>query len=144
MTRTFLLTLLFLMGGCASIPQKYEISPLAANNLWFLYNRLETEFAFCAYGTNDGNTVVIDRIDLPLISYADENMVYYRECKAPNFLGMGHSHLPGTACTLSDTDIKTLLGTQSSFSFLVCDDNELASFSRKEVQQAVTKQSTQR
>lgn len=131
--------LLLLITTSCAMPKNIKLTPTVANNLTFLYDRMPTEFAFCAYGTWDRNQVNIERIDIPYIYGANEEAVYYHICSGPNFLGTGHSHPKGDVCAFSETDIKTLLKTPAPFGFLICDDNKLVWYSKIEVKKELAK-----
>ena len=130
--------LLLLLSGCAYNPKPVGVDygPVVANNLHFLYNHLQTEFAFCVFGEVQNDVIMIDHLELPFITSATATTVQYFNCRGRKFLGMGHSHpsvvIPGTNCDLSEVDEDSLVQTNAPFEFLLCDMG-LTWFTREEV-----------
>jgi hypothetical protein len=123
------------MSGCA-LPQSIKVAPTPLNNLGFLYTRMPTEFAFCAYGEANDKSVNIRRIDLPFIYKATEDFVNFEPCTGRDYLGIGHSHPVGSECVFSDVDIHTLLEGKAPYGFLICED-KLVWYSKEAVARAM-------
>ncbi|OHA92210.1 MAG: hypothetical protein A3J09_01875 [Candidatus Zambryskibacteria bacterium RIFCSPLOWO2_02_FULL_51_21] len=126
--------LLMAVAGCAQqLPHRLVISPVAKDNLNFLYNNLRVEFAFCAYGEQTRQLVWVRRVELPKIIKATTATVEYGYCHGRDFLGYGHSHPEPAVCGLSNIDVRTFLSDKDKHTFLVCPGNFL-SYNRKEVE----------
>ena len=85
-----------------------ETSPKVKNTLEFLYEHLPVEFSVCAYGKIRGSTVLIERVDLPVIFMATEDQVLSDpgSCSKKDILGVIHSHRPGYFCRFSPVDVR--------------------------------------
>ena len=150
MRKPFLLYLIvalcLLFVSCAPIKPTIYLPERTVNNLDFLYNHVPTEFAFCVFGYASGQNIKIDHIELPYITEATKNRVSWFPCDnpllpgAPQFLGIGHSHPPGSLCEFSDTDINALLKTNAPYGFLVCEKQELVWYKKSTVRKEVEKQ----
>lgn len=117
-----LVLLLVLGAGCASLPMGMQVTPRVLNNIRFLYNQMPVEFAFCAFGKVKNDVIHIERIELAYTLAANETSISYLMCDEPGFLGIGHSHPKGTVCEFSETDISTLIRTDSPYAFIACED----------------------
>ena len=133
MKRLLMAVALFFVG-CASLPPRgLQFTPRVANNLQFLFDRVDTEFAFCVFGRIERGVMKIERVEIPFIQAATQEFVFYYFCDGPQFLGMGHSHMKGVPCQFSETDYKTLLNNDAEYGFLVCENSKFSVYSRKEV-----------
>lgn len=122
-----------LMAGCASInaPVKLQISPVVANNLAFLYDNLRIEYAFCGYGKIENGTVKLERITLPIITYADSMQVWFQYCPSEDgYLGLGHSHPDDYDCEPSQIDVEAFAKVKDKYAFLVCPEHQLKLLTR--------------
>lgn len=130
------LILVLAFTSCA-MPKQLKVAPVVANNLEFLYERMPTEFAFCAYGDWTGTQINIRRIDIPLIYLATPSSVHYEPCEGQDFLGIGHSHPAGSQCLFSDMDVFSLIHSKAPFGFLVCEDSKIVWYSKNAVRKQV-------
>lgn len=128
-----LAVLLLYLVACAPIGTKIKMPDRAINNLNFLYDHVDTEFAFCVFGDVRGKTIHVTRIELPYIHSATDFSVHYDPCTGPNLVGIGHSHPPDSACEFSPTDIHSLVTTNAPYGFLVCDQRKLVWYAKKSV-----------
>lgn len=130
------LLIAMLVSGCrVELPKEVaytlSVSETASNNLAFLYDHLDVEFVFCNYGSVVGSVIKVDTITLPIITYADENGVRFEHCVKKDYLGLGHSHLIGVQCELSEIDIRSFLAVKDRFYFLICKDHKIKVFEKR-------------
>jgi proteasome lid subunit RPN8/RPN11 len=119
--------------GSQSIEFRYADSVHAT--LQYLYENLEVEYAFCAYGKQRGKTVTIEQVILPVILQASPDAVAYsyKSCPKKNLLGIGHSHPAPAMCDLSRIDVYSFMTTPLPYAFLVCPSGEHKAFVKTEV-----------
>ena len=128
-----LMILLLFLASCAKLGTKIHLPDRAKNNLNFLYDHMDTEFAFCVFGDVQGDTLRVERIELPLIHSATYGSVHYDPCTGPKLLGIGHSHPPESVCEFSPVDVQSLITTNAPYGFLVCNERQLIWYEKKSV-----------
>ena len=121
----FLATLIF--NGCASlrIPKTVVYEPKAVNTVTFLYAYIqETEFGWCAYGKQEGDTLRVERIELAYMVQvvSPDTIIFSCEKKA---LGRGHSHRQARGegehmCRFSILDLEALVKLSHPYAFVIC------------------------
>jgi hypothetical protein len=135
------------LSACAPMtmetsPRVVRISPRAANNLAFLYRNVQEgvggkEFAYCVYGNRTADTLSVRHVDLPAMDgkmASDTSVSYTPHCSGYDFLGYGHSHPPGYACSFSDQDWLTFRGAiRVRYSFLTCDRYMMIAYVRIQI-----------
>ena len=126
-----LILVLIMSSGCASLTGNTKLTAVPENNLIFLYENLEVEFAFCVFGDVKNDEVRIERVELPFIFSATTESVWYKECSGPRYLGMGHSHPSWAVCEFSDMDVTSFLRSKSKYAFLLCDGGKLKTYSKR-------------
>lgn len=134
------LTIYGTLTSCAPLTLHSVTTPRVANNIRFLYDNVQVgsgnEFAFCVYGRVVSNNMLITDIDLPIMQSSDSTSVSYFSfpCDAEeNMLGIGHSHPPGYVCAFSDQDWNTFRSSRYRYSFLTCENNVLAVYTRRQI-----------
>jgi hypothetical protein len=114
-------------------------SPWVSNNAAFFYDQIQgdgsgVEFAVCVYGADGRTYVYLEYVMMTFIDDADWGSVNYQICpRRRNFLGIGHSHPPGSACDLSDVDWNTFYRNRYRYAFLICADRVIKAYARSEI-----------
>ncbi len=140
------LLLALLLSGCVQgfvpTPRIISMNPRVVNNLQFLYLTTQVggqrEFVYCLYGEIQGDTMFVERLELPYMNLSNGSNTHANyedaDCKGPMMLGTGHSHPPGYTCNLSDTDWTTFREARRlRFAFLTCQGRMLLVFNRGEI-----------
>ena len=148
---------LTLFLGCTPLVSSYSagprsvvllsvgLSPLAQNNLKFLYDHAQrgsqgTEFSFCAYGTVGETVVNIEYIVLAHIEESTPTSVRSDRTKCPpgNLLGMGHSHSAEYLCEFSEADLAVFRQRGDQYAFLYCAGEQIKVYTRREIPNIVS------
>lgn len=140
--RSFLAVVLAIAPIESAKEYQFKLTPHTANTLFYLYDNLQVEFAFCAHGKKQGKVVTITYVTFPVITHSTAwNVNYhYESCNKRDLLGIGHSHLAPSECNLSRLDVYSFLYSPFDYAFLVCPNRELQAYVKREVRQQLLNQ----